>query len=123
MREEIERRATEVLKRHGLFSLPVDPVVLANREGIKVHNAKFSKSLLQTDEARQALRSVIETYLKRGGFEIQINVVGKEDLLDAQEHPERYPDLLVRVAGYSDYFVLLNKNMQEEIIARTEHGV
>ena len=86
-----------------------------------VHNAKFAKSLLQTDDARRALRSVIETYLQRGGFEIQINAVGKEVLLDAQEHPEQYPDLLVRVAGYSDYFVHLNRNMQEEVIARTEH--
>ena len=62
-----------------------------------------------------------EAFMKRGGFEIQINVVGKEDLLDAQENPEQYPDLLVRVAGYSDYFVHLNKNMQDEVIARTEH--
>jgi formate C-acetyltransferase len=88
-----------------------------------VHNAKFSPSLLRTDEARKALRGVIETYLQRGGFEIQINVVGKETLLDARQHPERYPDLLVRVAGYSDYFVHLNARMQEEIIARTEHGL
>jgi len=88
-----------------------------------VHNAKFSKSLLQTEDARKALRNVIETYLRRGGFEIQINVVGKDVLLDAQKHPEQYQDLLVRVAGYSDYFVHLNKNMQDEIIARTEHEV
>ncbi|NOZ21295.1 MAG: hypothetical protein GXP25_09415 [Planctomycetes bacterium] len=86
-----------------------------------VHNAKFAKGMLKKEEDRQALRHVIETYLKRGGFEIQINVVGKEDLLDAQEHPEQYPDLLVRVAGYSDYFIHLNKNMQDEVIARTEH--
>ncbi len=88
-----------------------------------VHNAKFSKRLLQSDAARDALRAVIETYLRRGGFEIQINVVGRDTLLDAQKRPELYPDLLVRVAGYSDYFVHLNKNMQDEIIARTEHEV
>jgi formate C-acetyltransferase len=88
-----------------------------------VHNAKFSKSLLKTQKARKALRHVIETYMKRGGFEIQINIVGKEVLLDAQKHPEQYQDLLVRIAGYSDYFVHLNKNMQEEIIARTEHAI
>jgi len=86
-----------------------------------VHNAKFSKTLLKTDPARKALRDVIETYLRRGGFEMQINVVGKDTLLDAQEHPEQYQDLLVRVAGYSDYFVHLNRNMQDEVIARTEH--
>lgn len=87
-----------------------------------VHNAKFSDAVLKTEQDRKALRSVIETYLRRGGFEIQINVVGRETLLDAREHPEQYPDLLVRVAGYSDYFVHLTDKMQQEIIARTEHG-
>jgi formate C-acetyltransferase len=85
-----------------------------------VHNAKFSKSMFAEKRDRNAVRGVIETYLSRGGFEIQINVVGKDDLLDAQEHPEKYPDLLVRVAGYSDYFVHLNRNMQDEVIRRTE---
>jgi formate C-acetyltransferase len=77
--------------------------------------------MLKTSTARQAMRAVLETYLRRGGFEIQVNVVGREVLLDAQKHPEMYPDLLVRVAGYSDYFVHLNRNMQNEVIARTEH--
>ncbi|HUT26114.1 MAG TPA: glycine radical domain-containing protein, partial [Sumerlaeia bacterium] len=85
-----------------------------------VHNAKFSKSLLRTDGDRRALRDVIETYLRRGGFEIQINVVGKETLLEAQKRPERHRDLLVRVAGYSDYFVHLDERMQNEVISRTE---
>ena len=88
-----------------------------------VHNAKFSKSIFRTEADRKALRNVIETYLKRGGFEIQINVVSRETLLDAREHPDQYPDLLVRVAGYSDYFVHLNDKMQQEVIARTEHAV
>ena len=86
-----------------------------------VHNAKFPKSLMQGAGARQALRHLIETYLRRGGFEMQINVVGKETLLEAQRHPEQHQDLLVRVAGYSDYFVHLPPKMQEEVIARTEH--
>lgn len=86
-----------------------------------VHNAKFPRSLFRTAEDRQALRHVVETYLRRGGFEIQINVVGKETLLAAREHPEQYQDLLVRVAGYSDYFVHLCDKMQEEIIERAEH--
>jgi len=87
-----------------------------------VHNAKFSKAFFRTEKDRQAIRNLIETYLRRGGFEIQVNVVGKDDLLDAQQHPEKYSDLLVRVAGYSDYFVHLNRNMQDEIIQRTEFG-
>jgi len=86
-----------------------------------VHNAKFSRELLETGEGRAALRSLIETYLLRGGFEMQVNIVSRETLLEAREHPEQYRDLLVRVAGYSDYFVKLNPKIQEEIIARTEH--
>lgn len=88
-----------------------------------VQNLKFPPALLRTASSRRAARAVVETYLRRGGFEIQVNVVGRETLLEAQQHPERYPDLLVRVAGYSDYFVHLNRNMQDEVIARTEHVV
>ena len=86
-----------------------------------VHNVKFSKRMLQSDRERMAARHVIETYLNRGGFEIQVNVIDAGTLVDAQRHPEKYPDLLVRVAGYSDYFVHLNSHMQDEVIARTEH--
>jgi formate C-acetyltransferase len=86
-----------------------------------VHNVRFSKGLVQNGRDIAALRGLIETYLRRGGFEIQVNVVSTDTLRDAQIHPEQYPDLLVRVAGYSDYFVHLNPNMQAEIIARNEH--
>ena len=86
-----------------------------------VQNIKFTRRLFDSDEGRRAARGVIETYLKRGGFEIQVNVVSKQTLLDAQTNPEQHRDLLVRVAGYSDYFVGLNPNMQAEIIARSEH--
>ncbi len=88
-----------------------------------VHNAKFSRRLFKTDQERAILRQLIETYLRRGGFEMQVNVVSRETLLAAREHPEQYRDLLVRVAGYSDYFVKLSPQMQEEIIARTEHAL
>ncbi len=87
-----------------------------------VHNVRFSGEALRTDRDLRALRDLIETYLRRGGFEIQVNVVDTDVLRDAQEHPENHPDRLVRVAGYSDYFVNLNRNMQEEVIARTEHA-
>jgi formate C-acetyltransferase len=59
--------------------------------------------------------------MMRGGFEVQVNVVDRETLLEARDHPERFGDLIVRVAGYSDYFVKLTAAMQEEIIARSEH--
>ena len=84
-----------------------------------VHNVKFTRDFLANPANHAALLPVIETYLRRGGFEIQVNVVDNADLRDAQTHPENYQDLLVRVAGYSDYFVHLNPNMQEEIIQRS----
>jgi len=86
-----------------------------------VQNLKFSENAIATESGRQILLSMIETYLRRGGFEIQVNVVGSNTLRDAQLHPENYPDLIVRVAGYSDYFTHLNPVMQAEVIARTEH--
>ena len=88
-----------------------------------VHNIKFSRALLDSPAARRAARAVIETYLRRGGLEIQVNAVGRETLLEAQAQPELYGDLLVRVAGYSDYFVHLNRATQDEVIARTEHAL
>jgi formate C-acetyltransferase len=88
-----------------------------------VQNVKFPLALMAAGQGRSAARGIVETYLRRGGFEIQVNVVGREALLQAQQQPERYPDLLVRVAGYSDYFVHLNRNLQDEVIARTEHVV
>ena len=66
---------------------------------------------------------MVETYLQRGGFEVQVNVVDKETLLAAREHPEQYRDLVVRIGGYSDYFVGLSEEMQAEIILRTEHAL
>jgi hypothetical protein len=85
-----------------------------------VHNLKFSPNVFADKQGRDGAKAVIETYLKRGGLEIQVNVVGLDALKEAQRHPELYADLIVRVAGYSDYFVNLTTNMQEEVIARTE---
>ena len=85
-----------------------------------VHNLKFSPQVFASHKGRDGAKAVIETYLKRGGLEIQVNVVGLDALKEAQQHPELYPDLIVRVAGYSDYFVHLSPNMQEEVMARTE---
>jgi trans-4-hydroxy-L-proline dehydratase len=85
-----------------------------------VHNARFSDAMFATAANRQAVRTVIETFLRRGGFEIQINVLSADTLRAAQEHPEQYQDLVVRVAGYSDYFTTLTPELQAEVIARTE---
>ncbi|NLG27935.1 MAG: hypothetical protein GX557_08490 [Chloroflexi bacterium] len=87
--------------------------------GIAV-NLKFTRSG-QKATFVQGLRRLIETFMQRGGFETQVNVVDRETLLAAQKHPEQYRDLTVRIGGYSDYFVGLSPRMQEELILRTEH--
>ncbi len=87
--------------------------------GIAV-NLKFGRSLLG-EGAVDNIEALIKTYMQRGGFEVQINVVDKETLQKARENPERYRDLTVRVGGYSDYFTNLSYAMQEEVIARTAH--
>lgn len=66
--------------------------------------------------------SFIRTFMENDCFEIQLNVIDKKDLLEARAHPENYRTLLVRVAGYSDYFVNLAENVKDEVIARTENG-
>lgn len=63
---------------------------------------------------------LVDQYFADGGMQIQFNIVSKETLRDAQIHPDQYSDLLVRVAGYSAYFTQLSKEVQEDVIARTE---
>ena len=87
--------------------------------GIAV-NMKFSKKMFN-DESKKKLMSLIKTFMMRGGFEIQINAVDKDVLLKAVKTPELYGDLVVRVGGYSDYFVRLSPSMQAEVIERTGH--
>ncbi|MBO7405941.1 MAG: hypothetical protein J6V24_13355 [Clostridia bacterium] len=89
--------------------------------GIAV-NMKFTKSVFN-EKSLDAVETLVKTYLARGGFEIQINVTDRETLERARTHPEEYADLVVRIGGYSDYFVRLSPTMQEEVILRTEHTV
>lgn len=89
------------------------------RSGGTLLNMRFLPSVLAGEEGINNLAQLIRTYFRLGGHHIQFNVVDSETLRDAQRHPENYRDLLVRVAGYSDYFVDLDKFHQEEIIART----
>lgn len=85
-------------------------------------NFRFSRSLLKSDAGKAALASFIRVFMEKDCFEIQFNVVDQKTLLEAQAHPEQYKTLLVRVAGYSDYFVNLDPIIQNEIIQRSEHG-
>ena len=91
------------------------------RTGGTLLNQKFTPQLLADEEGLGKLASLIRTYFRLDGHHIQFNVVNSEMLRDAQRHPEKYRDLIVRVAGYSDYFVDLNVELQNEIIKRTEH--
>lgn len=86
-----------------------------------VLDVKFTPSLLEEETEKRALRSLIETYFHKGGMEMQISIVSVETLRAAQEHPENYADLIVRVSGFSAYFCSLRKATQDEIIKRTEH--
>jgi pyruvate-formate lyase len=83
-------------------------------------NMKFHTSALKTEDDLKKLAALIKVYFKNGGKHIQFNVVDKQCLIDAQKKPEDYRDLVVRVAGYSAYFTVLGKEVQDEIIARTE---
>ena len=86
-------------------------------------NVRFHPTALAGTEDLIKLSTLIHAYFALGGKHMQFNVVTRDTLLDAQNHPENYRDLVVRVAGYSAYFVQLSRAVQDEIIGRTEHQV
>ena len=92
------------------------------RTGGTLLNQKFTPQLLATDEGIEKLMHLIRAHFKLDNHHIQFNVVTADTLRKAQANPEKYRDLIVRVAGYSDYFVDLIPELQDEIIRRTEHG-
>ncbi|NLF74935.1 MAG: glycyl radical protein [Chloroflexi bacterium] len=91
------------------------------RTGGTLLNQKFTPSLVADDTGLDSLVQLVRTYFRLDGHHIQFNVVDADTLRAAQAHPEQYRDLVVRVAGYSDYFCDLGLALQDEIIARTEH--
>lgn len=91
------------------------------RTGGTLLNQKFAPEFLKDDDGIAKVASLVRSYFRMDGHHIQFNVVNAETLRDAQKHPEKYQDLIVRVAGYSDYFNDLTPELQEEIITRTEH--
>ena len=91
------------------------------RTGGTLLNQKFTPQLLEDEDGLDKLVKLVRTYFKLDGHHIQFNVVDVETLRKAQAKPEDYRDLIVRVAGYSDYFCDLSDALQEEIITRTEH--
>jgi trans-4-hydroxy-L-proline dehydratase len=91
------------------------------RTGGTLLNQKFTPQILEGEKGIDTLCHLVRSYFTLGGHHIQFNVVSAETLRKAQKNPEQYRDLIVRVAGYSDYFADLGKSLQDEIIARTEH--
>lgn len=111
-------------EQHGPTCSILSSTKWSHREligGVAV-NMKFSKSVMN-ESSIDKMAGLVKTFLQRGGFEMQINVVDTDTLLAAQKNPEQYRDLVVRIGGYSDYFVKLSPAMQAEIIARTMHEV
>jgi formate C-acetyltransferase len=86
-------------------------------------NLKFHPNALNGEDGVTKLSQLIQTYFGMGGMELQINVVSAKTLKDAQENPDKYKDLVVRVAGFSAYFVELNPDGQKDLIRRTELSI
>ncbi len=91
------------------------------KSGGTLLNLRFLPSLLKRDEDVAKLGSLIRSYFAQGGHHVQFNIVDTATLKAAREHPEEYKDLLVRMAGYSDYFNDMNEDLKQEVIERTEN--
>jgi pyruvate-formate lyase len=85
-------------------------------------NQKFSRTVMQSPESREKLGILIDTFFSNGGQHIQFNMVDTEELLDAKAHPEKHRDLVVRVGGFSAYYVMLSPEIQDDIIYRSTQG-
>ncbi|OGV82667.1 MAG: hypothetical protein A3K19_32550 [Lentisphaerae bacterium RIFOXYB12_FULL_65_16] len=91
--------------------------------GTPVLNLRFQKQVLSDRAGLRAAVSLIRSFFERGGMQVQISVINREDMLAAQKTPEAYQNLIVRIGGYSEYFVRLGKSLQDTVIARTEHSL
>ena len=101
---------------HSVLSIPTTDYLLTT----VVMNLRFLPMTFNNELARENLLLMIKGFFAQGGMQMQINVCDRDTLIATQEKPEFYPDLVVRVGGYSDYFVRLTKGLQDEIIARIE---
>ncbi len=89
--------------------------------GTLVVNARFSKKFFTDRDTRRKLKELVQTYFELGGMQLQINVVDQALLRDAYEHPERHKNLIIRVGGYSEYWIRLDDALRRTILERTEH--
>jgi formate C-acetyltransferase len=89
--------------------------------GTPVLNMRFTKALLNDPAGRAGLKGLIRSFFAQGGMQMQITVMSAEEMRAAQAEPEKYGDLIVRIGGYSEYFVYLSPALQETVIKRSEH--
>lgn len=100
----------------SVAKLPIEKIT-----GGVLLNQKMTPQMLSTEENKQKLEMLIRAFFNRlHGYHVQYNIVSRETLIDAQKHPEKHKDLIVRVAGYSAFFNVLSKKTQDDIIGRTE---
>jgi formate C-acetyltransferase len=85
-------------------------------------NQKFTPSVISGERGLENMAALVRSYFSLDGHHIQFNVIDRSTLLAAQQHPDEYKDLIVRVAGYSDHFHNLSRELQDEIIDRTEQS-
>ena len=102
----------------SVLKLPLERAV-----GTPVLNLRLPAALLAGDTGLRAAAALIRAFFAQGGLQIQLSVLNKEDMLAAQVAPEAHRDLIVRIGGYSEYFVNLPRELQDSVIARTEHTV
>jgi len=90
--------------------------------GTPVLNIRLQRSMIQTPAGLDACMGLLRTYFDMGGLQLQINVVSREQLQAALDEPDKHRDLIIRMGGYSEYFTKLSRELQDNVIARTEHG-
>ena len=113
---------TQGADRHGPTAVLKSAAKMDHlRSGGTLLNMKFTPSLVATEDGIDQWAHLVRGYFKMDAHHVQFNVVRADDLRKARANPEEHRDLIVRVAGYSDYFCDLSNELQEEIIARTEH--
>ncbi len=103
---------------HSINRLPLHLAI-----GTPVLNVRFQKQLLSDTGSLKALVGLIRAFFAEGGMQLQISVLSRDEMLAAQEDPDAHRDLIVRIGGYSEYFVRLNRQLQDSVISRTEYAL